>query len=277
MNSKMTRNWLAGILGLLGSVACEGGLEFVAPDPDTFVIQAFIFADEPVEWVTVSGVLPIDADSTEVAPVISDAEITIFRGAESFDLQPTSGNPGRYHYPGDDLDIQIGDVFRLEATVNGRTATAETVVPIAPVGLDLSADSLIAPTFPPQRGQGPGNLLTRRITAHWTNTGDQLHFVVIDNIEDAPQILPTTAIFSRFASRLIQQPTAADSSVVRVIMLTHYGEHRLKLYRVNEEYVDLYRALQQDSRDLNEPPSNVHGALGIFSAFSADSSFFEVR
>lgn len=277
MKGKMMRNWFTVIVCVLGSLACEGDLEFVAPDPDTFVIQAFIFADEPVEWVTVSGVLPIDADSTEVAPVISNAEITIFRGAERFDLQPTSGEPGRYHYSGDDLDIQIGDVFRLEATVDGRTATAETVVPMAPVGLGLSADSLIAPAFPPQRGQGPGNRLNWRITANWTNTGDQLHFVVIDNIEEAPQILPTTAIFSRFASRLIQQPTAADSSIVRVVMLTHYGQHRLKLYRVNEEYVDLYRGLQQDSRDLNEPPSNVHGALGIFSAFSADSSFFEVR
>ena len=273
----MMRNWFTVIVCVLGSLACEGDLEFVAPDPDTFVIQAFIFADEPVEWVTVSGVLPIDADSTEVAPVISNAEITIFRGAERFDLQPTSGEPGRYHYSGDDLDIQIGDVFRLEATVDDRTATAETVVPMAPVGLGLSADSLIAPAFPPQRGQGPGNRLNWRITANWTNAGDQLHFVVIDNIEEAPQILPTTAIFSRFASRLIQQPTAADSSIVRVVMLTHYGQHRLKLYRVNEEYVDLYRGLQQDSRDLNEPPSNVHGALGIFSAFSADSSFFEVR
>ncbi len=273
----MMRNVLTMLVCLLGSMACGGDLDFVAPDPDTFVIQAFIFSDEPVEWVTVSGVLPVDADSTEVAPVISNAEITIFRGTERFDLQPTSGEPGRYHYPGDDLDIQIGDVFRLEATVNGRTARAETVVPVAPIGLGLSADSLIAPTFPPQRGQGPGRLLNARITAQWTNTGDQLHFVVIDNIEEAPQILPTTAIFSRFASRLVQQPTATDSSVVHVVMLTHYGHHRLKLYRVNEEYVDLYRGLQQDSRDLNEPPSNVHGALGIFSAFSADSSFFEVR
>ena len=133
MREKMMRNWLAVIVCLLGFMACEGALAFVAPAPDTFVIQAFIFADEPVEWVTVSGVLPIDADSTEVAPVISNAEITILRGTERFNLQSTSGDPGRYHYPGDDLDIQIGDVFRLEATVNGRTATAETVVPVAPV------------------------------------------------------------------------------------------------------------------------------------------------
>ena len=51
----------------------------------------------------------------------------------------------------------------------------------------------------------------------------------------------------------------------------------MKLYRVNEEYADLYEGLNQDSRDLNEPPSNVRGALGVFSAFSADSAFFEVR
>ena len=60
-------------------------------------------------------------------------------------------------------------------------------------------------------------------------------------------------------------------------MLTHFGNHRLKLYRINDEYTDLYEGFNQDSRDLNEPPSNIHGALGVFSAFSADSTFFEVR
>ena len=101
--------------------------------------------------------------------------------------------------------------------------------------------------------------------------------MVIDNLELNPEILPTTEIFSGFAARIVQQPTAADSSVVRVLTLTHYGRHRLKLYRVNDEYANLYEGLEQDSRDLNEPPSNIHGALGVFSAFSADSAFFRVR
>jgi len=62
------------------------------------------------------------------------------------------------------------------------------------------------------------------------------------------------------------------SAVVCILTLTHYGQHR-----VNDEYADLYEGLEQDSRDLNEPPSNIHGALGVFSAFSADSAFFRVR
>ena len=128
-----------------------------------------------------------------------------------------------------------------------------------------------------ERGRGGGAALQAGITAKWDNANRRLHFVVIDNLELNPEILPTTEIFSRFAARFVSQPTAADSSVVRILTLTHYGQHRLKLYRVNDEYADLYEGLEQDSRDLNEPPSNIHGALGVFSAFSADSAFFRVR
>lgn len=62
-----------------------------------------------------------------------------------------------------------------------------------------------------------------------------------------------------------------------LLTLTHFGRHHLKLYRVNREYADLYEGLKQDSRDLNDSPSNIQGALGVFSAFSADSAFFQVR
>ena len=50
------------------------------------------------------------------------------------------------------------------------------------------------------------------------------------------------------------------------------------MYRVNREYADLYNNRVQDSRDLNEPPSNISGGLGIFSAFnSAARGFVLVR
>ena len=38
MRGRMMRNWFTVIVCLMGSVACEGDLEFVAPDPDTFVM-----------------------------------------------------------------------------------------------------------------------------------------------------------------------------------------------------------------------------------------------
>ena len=40
---------------------------------------------------------------------------------------------------------------------------------------------------------------------------------------------------------------------------------------------ELFKNLEQDSRDLNEPPSNIVNAIGIFTAFALDSVFFEVN
>ena len=270
----MTKRTIAAVSLALASLACDSDLGFVPPDPDTFVIQAFLFSGEPVTAVSVSGVLPVDADSTEVPALISDAQITLIEDGVRYDVVPTAGEAGTYNYPGTDLDVEVGDVFQLEVTYGNRSATAQTVVPSPPTGLFLSADSLIVPDFGGGRGgRGVGGgLLASGVTARWSNPSNELHFVVIDNVQLNPTILPTTEIFSRFAARIVQRPTAADSSTVALLTLTHFDNHRLKLYRINTEYADLYEGLNQDSRDLNEPPSNIRGALGVFSAFSADSA-----
>ncbi|MEM6800841.1 MAG: hypothetical protein AAF696_05525, partial [Bacteroidota bacterium] len=55
-----------------------------------------------------------------------------------------------------------------------------------------------------------------------------------------------------------------------------FGQYSVKVYHINQEYADLYENREQDSRDLNEPPSNITNALGVFSAFNSQETFFEV-
>lgn len=267
---------LVAALAGAGAAACDSDLAFAPETPDTFVVQAFLFAGEPVTEVAVTGVLPIDADSTAVAAPISDARITILREGERFDLVPTGGQPGRYHYPRDDLTVEVGDVFALEASYGDRIATAETVVPVPPNGLTLSAAVMAPPEFG-SRGGGFQPGVEDAMVVRWENSGSALHFVVVDNLEADPAPFAESPFGGGFTRRFIQRPTAADSTLLSARSLTYYGLHRIRLYRVNEEYAELYEGLNQDSRDLNEPPSNVRGALGVFSAFSADSAFFEVR
>ena len=264
------------VIALGAAAACDSDLAFAPEIPDTFVVQAFLFSGEPVTEVTVTGVLPIDADSTAAAAPISDARIAIIREGERFDLRPTEGQPGRYHYPRNDLMVEVGDVFRLETTHGERTATAETVVPVPPQGLSLSATGMAPPQFG-VRGGGLQPGAEDGLVARWQNSAGALHYVVVDNIEADPAPFAEGPFGGGFARRFVQRPTAGDSALVSARSLSYFGRHRVKLYRVNEEYADLYEGLNQDSRDLNEPPSNVRGALGVFSAFSADSAFFEVR
>lgn len=51
----------------------------------------------------------------------------------------------------------------------------------------------------------------------------------------------------------------------------------VKIFWVNQEYANLYDNLEQDSRDLNGPPTNIKNGLGIFSAFNSQNVYFEVK
>ena len=258
------------------ALACsDSDQPLIPPDPDSFVVQAYVYAGEPIDQVYVTGVLPIDAEEGDSAPPISDAAITILRGPDRFDLVPMSGEPGRYHFEGDPA-IRVGDELNLLVSFDGREASAVTTVPPAPDGLELSSDELDA--FDPfSEFGGVEELLGRNVVVRWANPAALLHFVAIDNLEVDPTILPTTEIVAEVLPRIITEPTPFDSTVVQQILLTHFGTHRVRLYRVNDEYAELYQGLTQDSRNLSEPPSNIDGALGIFSAFASDSAFFSVR
>lgn len=272
---RRSRRFLIFSVFAITSGCSDSDTPFTVPDPTTFVIQAFVFAGEPIDQVFVSGVLPIDAGPDDVAPPISDASIVIRRGSDRFELLPVTDEPGRYEYVGDPA-IRVGDELHLEASYAGTTASATTTVPASPSDLELSSDVL--DVFDPFASfGGVGELLERSVAVRWSNPSDELHYVVVENLEADPTILPTTEVVQEVLPRIITEPTPTDSTVVLQILLTHYGQHRVRLYRVNEEYADLYQGLTQDSRNLNEPPSNIDGALGIFSAFASDSAFFTAR
>ena len=145
----------------------------------------------------------------------------------------------------------------------------------------LDSTVLLVPTFevgagPPPRGGGGG--LGNGLLVTWDNSTDQLHYVVVKGLEEEHE-----AIFPEFlgqrikAFRFISSPTRDSFYEVNLGILEGLGTHEVRVYRVNQEYADLYENREQDSRDLNEPPSNVSGALGIFSAFNSVAVPFVVE
>ena len=121
-----------------------------------------------------------------------------------------------------------------------------------------------------------------RLTVGWNNSDDQLHFIVIENVVTGDPIFPPNFPIPDATLQLIRSfsyisaPTKNTNFQIPGLSLETYGTYRAKVYRVNQEYANLYDNQIQDSRDLNAPPSNIKNALGIFSAFASDSVFFEV-
>ena len=58
--------------------------------------------------------------------------------------------------------------------------------------------------------------------------------------------------------------------------LKNYGKYLVTLYKINDDYVRLFESEVQDGTELNEPPSNIINAFGIFTAFASDTISFEI-
>ena len=256
------------------AAACSG----TAPTEATAtlpVIRAYLYAGEPVTAVQVSSTVAVGSSDTVGAPV-NDAAVSLLRRGKRFTLARAAGDSGYYRYAGSDLVVTVNDTFDLEVVANGKTATARTVVPPPPSSLSLSATTLTIPNF--TAGGGPGSGFDPSqftLVARWSNPANDTYYVVTENIEANPTSVSSSGFFRRF--RFVSAPTTADSSTILAFSLTQYGLHRLTLYRVNSEYAALYESRTQDSRDLNEPASNIKGGLGVFTAFSSRSADFTAK
>ena len=262
--------WVLAVVGVLAAQACTDS-DPMGPDADILVVRAFLFAGEPVADIRVTTTVPLVSEDTLGTPV-SDAAVWLERDGIRFDLIATPGAEGAYHYPGSDLVIAEGEVFELGISRGSESLSATTVVPSAPEGFAVSSDVLevvdLTAGF-----RGPGGFAFGGLIVRWINPERDLFFVVVDNLETDPEQIPAPE-FIREARRFVSAPTPADSTTISQLSLTHLGEHRILLYHVNQEYADLYEGRVQDSRDLNEPPSNIRGGLGVFSAFASREGTF---
>jgi hypothetical protein len=274
MRMKMTKPALI-VLGSLVVIASCTQDTIMNPDSGLVVIQGYLYANDPVNDIRITATAAVDAD-TALAPPINDAKITLIKEGIRYELIPSAGDSGYYHYAGDDLIVEVGDNFKIEVDYFDKVAKAETVVPPKPAGVTMSNDTLKAVNLFELFQSGADMEKVRKSivnTVKWESTSGNQHYILVENMEANPVQYERTGF--RFRPRaFISRPTEADSMLVTSMTLTHLGKHRVKVFRINQEYADLYESRQQDSRDLNEPKTNVTDGLGVFTAFSYESAEF---
>lgn len=243
-----------------------------------FVVEAFLFGSEPIENIKLKTTYPLEATEDISAP-INDATVQLLKNGNIYQLQ-SSGDEGFYHYTGNDLNVSSGDVFQLEVNYNNRVATAQTIIPSPPTNVAINENTVTIPRV----GLNPAGLQSLRevlqgllINVTWDNPNEDWYYIVVENIEqnDDP-IFPPQVEEALQNFRFVSDPTQSNTQIVIGAGLRHYGTHKVTVYHVNQEYADLFENRTQDSRDLNEPPSNIENALGIFTGFDSQSVFFEV-
>lgn len=254
--------------------ACQNDVS-TGPTKDLIVVRGYIYTDEPVWDIQITHTLDLgSSDST--APPINDASVAIYKAGNRYDLVASEGDSGYYHYPGDDLNIHIGDEVSITVDYQDQHVEGSTTAPQPPSGLVLEKDTLYVPTFTGFPGGGGFDRSAMEMTVTWDENPEALFYVVVENIEQNPTPIESRFPGKRPGGRFVFPPTNRNDYRLNAMSFTHYGKHLVRVYRVNQEYADLYGSRNQDSRDLNEPLTNISGGLGIFSAFSSVTGVFVV-
>jgi hypothetical protein len=266
-------------LSLVFSSCDEVNLNDIASNQ--FVVEGFLYAGEPINDIRVKSSFPL-ADTEDTSVPINNAEVRLLKNGHTYVLK-ASGENGYYHYPNEDLKVNTGDQFQLEVSYNGIKATAKTIVPSPTTGLKLSLDSLKVPQLPFSEGREAITAAIRKfmsassIRATWNNPSEDFYFIVVETDNDTIiPIFPSVILDALARFRFVSAPTTNSSISFLGGTLVSYGKHVVKVYHINKEYAALYENRTQDSRDLNQPPSNVQNALGVFSAFNSQNAYFDV-
>ena len=248
------------------------------PQSDLIVVRGYIYAGETIDDIQLTSTLPLGSEETQ-APPINDAQVSLIKDGTQYDLVLSAGDSGYYHYEGDDLKVETNDFFQIQVKYEDQDVFGFSEVPEAPKNVTISKTTLTFPDFDTiwelrQQGVSMDSIrASMMLTVNWAQEEDALYYILVENIDENPVAFETQ--FGRPPREFISQPTSRGEYTVNAMMMTHLGKHIVKVFRVNQEYADLYQSRNQDSRDLNEPLTNIEGGLGVFSAFNCDSVFFD--
>lgn len=253
--------------------------ELVFEDQYKAVVEAYLYVDNEINKVKLTNMISFGSD-TVGGEMITGAQIAMHHNVESWILIHNDSIPGTY-YLEEELTMMAGDTFLLSVEVGEEILSAKTTIPDDPPPANMSAYRINIPKvesmmeFREMEMPDPLELT-------WDNPEAKYFFLNIQNIEsypisvmpDPPEDRPFAG--GGFAFQMITRPTNDNFYTIDLRQLTHYGTHRIIFTSVNDEYVSLYNSLKQDSRELNEPYSNIENGLGIFTAFNSDTLYFEV-
>lgn len=236
------------------------------------VVEAYLYANSQEIELKVSEMIPFSESGSEQV-VVEDAQIVLSNETNTYSLVHDETRPGYYISP-TPIEMISGSIFSLQMEHGTGVVIGSTEIPEMPVGVKLSKHEVkISPINTLSEFE---QLRDLDFAVQWDNPDNSFYFVTIDNISESPQSIFDFGSEVNVGFSLITEPTVENMRSFNLYDINQFGTYRVRVYKVNSEYVDLYNSKQQDSRNLNEPLTNLENANGIFTAFSYDEVTFKI-
>lgn len=262
-----------GILlsAILLSVACNEELIIDNYEGGRPVVEALMFPNKgPVLKIT--ELIYYDEDYTSSGAGIDGLEVCIRHDSVSYILTDTC-NCGVYVFNDPGLII-AGESYTMNFVYHEQLVTAATRIPMKPENYEISLSSIDVERI--EEGEwGMPSMETIEIS--WDNPDNEYFFMVTEYLESDPDIINGNFSADDFETTTITPIMTSNYHQIRTMQLPFFGRYRFILFKVNQEYADLFEQVNQTSSDLTDPLTNVENAWGIFTGINADTLDFRVN
>jgi len=234
------------------------------------VVQAYLYAGHPLTVRLYQQKSLID--TAKYGAAITGQELYVSDGSQRVKL--TESSKGAYAY-NDSTFFIAGKTYTLTFQYLSKEVSAKTVMPSKPQNF-ATQYTTVSYTRPTDVNVSSDTLNK----FSWDNPDSLNHVLIFDNIDNTFFPLGRSVRFNNSGSNIFQMNTDRKS-VYYVVSnsFPYYGNYRVILLRVNQEYINLIESnnLNSNSQNLLNVPTNVVNGLGIFTAFQADTLSFSLN
>lgn len=240
---------------------------------DVPVVEAYLYPME-IPKVELTHLITYTDESTGDAEPLSGIEIFLVDNEIEY-LLIESNMPGIY-IPFDSGFYTVeGDSYDLQFNYNDKLVTASSEIPIKPTGFAISSTSLSLEKI--EEGENGGFPNVDNIELYWENTDETYHIISIANIEDNPELVNDNLIDIAPKTSSTTNPIVIPGHTLNQRDIAYFGTYRIVLFKINQEYADLYEITSQSSVNLTNPLTNIENGWGIFTGINSDTLYLEVN
>jgi len=235
---------------------------------DVPVVEAFLEPGKNIS-VQLSKMIPFIEGGSTGSFNLESEELHIDYNGTDYLLSPVAGKPGEYRSSDTNLVAVTGGLYNLFFDYNGIKVTSTTSIPSPPTNIGLSSTILeVDPDV-----VGPNATVDPMIVS-WDNPDNAYHVIIVEYMEsiyDPISVNLSSDSFSKF-KKIATEPILDNTYELNTRQhLVFFGTYSITIYKVQEEYVNLYENIGQSSLNLTEPLTNIINGLGIFTGINSDT------
>ena len=266
------KNILILALSLTMGLLTSCGKELITPitADNVAIVESYLFAGDSVITIKVTKILPFSENYIEATENISGLLLLINGTA----LTETSS--GIYTMPLDEKRIQPGETYFLKFLYASDTVSSTTVIPEKPLNFSISSNEIYTDRITSSGGGMPTSP-PADLTLSWENADESYYYVVIQYLENTRDYINYRSESLDLSDTTSISPINTSETRLGTRNLNFFGSYRIILFKVNDDFADLYSQTAVNSNNITNPVTTIKNGFGVFTGMASDTVYLEVN